>query len=158
MSKKSATDTIKKLNPKNISGTIPQALDLIRSLRDSKGNPTMAQAVGLMNLIGMLKFVSKKFNKAPAVQQNILDQIIRILKKIRPSNIPEPDMVNVGLELLGFNELNIVINYPTEKVSLIADTIKGSEEIKNILNDTEDRITLSIEHITTIKQVTTNAN
>lgn len=157
MSKKSATDTIKKLNPKNISGTIPQALDLIRSLRDSKGNPTMAQAVGLANLIGMLKFVSSKFNKAPPVQKNILDEIIRILKKIRPINIPEDVMVNIGLELLGFNELNISINYPTDKLNLIADTIKGSQEIKNLLSDSADRITLAIEHITIINKATINA-
>lgn len=63
MSRKSATETIKKLNPQNISGTVPQALDLIKSLKEVKGNPKMIEAVGIKNLQGMLKHLMELFKK-----------------------------------------------------------------------------------------------
>lgn len=65
MSRKSATDTIKRLNPKNISGTIPQALDLIQNLEKIKfgQNPKIFNAVGASQLMGMLKFIQSVFKK-----------------------------------------------------------------------------------------------
>lgn len=72
MSKKSATDTIKSLNPKNVSGTIPQALDLVKQLKNVKptDNPKMPQAVGAGNLSSMLSFISQLFNQNKRQNQN----------------------------------------------------------------------------------------
>lgn len=72
LSKKSATDQIKKLNPKNVSGTIPQALDLIKQLKNvgPGQNPKMPDAVGQQNLMGMLSFISQLFNQNKKQQQD----------------------------------------------------------------------------------------
>jgi len=61
---KSATQFIKGLNPKNLSGAIPQALDMILELKKVKGglNPKMIQSVGPQNLFGALQFIQKIFD------------------------------------------------------------------------------------------------
>ena len=76
MAKRSATETIKSLNPKNVSGTIPQGLDMIKQLQQVKGNPKMIEAVGMQNLQGMFQFlqqlfVDKKKPKEKKTQQEL---------------------------------------------------------------------------------------
>lgn len=65
MSKKDASKYIKKLSPKNVSGSIPQALDMVEQLKKVKKdmNPRMVQAVGGQNLMGMLKHIQGMFKK-----------------------------------------------------------------------------------------------
>jgi hypothetical protein len=63
MSKKSSTDTIKSLSPKNVSGSLKDALDAIQNLKKSKGNPKMVDAVGAGPLGGILQQVSQMFSK-----------------------------------------------------------------------------------------------
>ena len=65
MSKKSCTDTLKKLNPGNISGAIPQALDLIKNLKQITGNPKMFLAVGPQQLLGMFQHLAELFKIDP---------------------------------------------------------------------------------------------
>lgn len=76
MSKKSATDTIKQLNPQNKSGAIPQALDLIKQLKTvgPNQNPKMPDAVGQQNLMGMLQFISQLFGQNKQQNQSNTQQ------------------------------------------------------------------------------------
>lgn len=83
MSLKSATDRIKQLNPKNISGTIPQALDLIQNLQKSKGNPAMIDAVGIGPLLSMLQFVSQKFSNLNQIKDDLLELIKALVELVR---------------------------------------------------------------------------
>lgn len=156
MPNKSTTDLIKKLNPKNISGTIPQALDLIRSLRDSKGNPKMVDAVGLMNLIGMLKHVQNTFSQAPKKNTDILQLLINILKKMKINNIDQDTIVAVGLELLGYQPFSVSEEISYNNVVFIADAIKSNAEIKQLIYDAEEIVNNSLEYIKKIIDIKNN--
>jgi hypothetical protein len=72
MSKKSATDTIKQLNPKNLSAVVPQSLDLLQTLKkvSPTDNPKMPQAVGQGNLMEMLSFIQQLFSNKGGGQSN----------------------------------------------------------------------------------------
>lgn len=64
--KQSATDFIKKHNPQNKSGTVPQALELIQNLREIPKlnlNPKMIDAVGPKPLMQLLQFIQQNFFK-----------------------------------------------------------------------------------------------
>ncbi len=65
MDLKNASKAIKSLNPKNISGTIPQAHDLVEALKKvtGKDNPKMPQAVNPQALQGMMKHVQSMFSQ-----------------------------------------------------------------------------------------------
>lgn len=89
MSKKSAVDTIKKLNPKNVSGVIPQALDMMQNLKKIKDNPFMIDAVGPQQLMGAMKHIQKLFEKKKsgnqsntAEEQAVIDRIEMIKNQI----------------------------------------------------------------------------
>ena len=64
MSRKSATQTIKKLNPKNISGSVPKALDMLTELKKIKDNPTIIKALGAANIMSTLKHIQALFKTA----------------------------------------------------------------------------------------------
>lgn len=89
MTLKSASETIKKLNPKNISGTIPQALDMVKQLQQVKGNPKMIESIGGENLMAAFKHIlelftnkkKKQSEKTPeelAEEQALVDQIKKL--------------------------------------------------------------------------------
>lgn len=61
---KSATSFIKGLNPQNISGAIPSALDMVMNLKKVKGNmnPRMPASVGPQELMQALTFIQKIFD------------------------------------------------------------------------------------------------
>lgn len=63
MSRKSVVDTVKKLNPKNVSGKIPEALNIMQNLKKVTGNPRMVQAVGAKELMSTLKHIQNLFKK-----------------------------------------------------------------------------------------------
>ena len=88
MTKKSATEYIKKVNPKNVSGTIPQALDLIENLKKVKKdmNPRMVSAVGGSQLMGMLKHINslfKKKKKPVTVIQEALETALQLEEELK---------------------------------------------------------------------------
>lgn len=152
MPNKSATDVIKKLNPKNISGTIPQALDLIKSLRDSVGNPKMVDAVGLINLIGMLKHVQNTFSSQPKKEISILQRLIEILKKMKVNNIPSETIVKIGLELLGYNPIESEnVNYAD--CEAIASAVKSNKEINQLIYDAAERVDNSLQYFKQIIEI-----
>jgi DNA repair exonuclease SbcCD ATPase subunit len=87
MSRKSATDFTKSKTPDNVSGSIKKALDLVKSLRESQGNPTMEQAVGAGNLGSMMAEVAQAFSN-PNNQKNEdkkkrRDEILAELERLR---------------------------------------------------------------------------
>lgn len=93
MSKKSVVDTIKKLSPKNVSGSIPQALDMLQNLKKVKGNPLMIDSVGPQFLMGAMKHIQKLFEKKKsgnqsntAEEQAVIDRIEMIKNQIEGAN------------------------------------------------------------------------
>lgn len=61
---RSATDFIRDVNPKNVSGTIKQALEIHKEMDKVNQfmNPKMFELVGKDNLIGMLRQVQNQFH------------------------------------------------------------------------------------------------
>lgn len=100
MSMKSATDRIKQLNPKNISGTIPQALDLIQNLQKSKGNPPMIQAVGVGPLMAMLQFVANKFSNLKQIRDDLLELIKALVELVRINMLQRSPEVEAQIEVI----------------------------------------------------------
>lgn len=109
MSKKSASEFVKKHFPNNASGSVPQALDMIKQLKSIDGmiNPKMPSAVGAGNLVAMLKHIQKLFNppekkkqiedelkKNPNAQRKteLLAQLAEIQKEIDDINKLEQDI------------------------------------------------------------------
>ena len=72
MSKISATDKIKQLNPGNKSGVMPQALDMIKNLKQIQGNPKMFESVGKDLLSGLISHLLQTFKVDP---QKILSEL-----------------------------------------------------------------------------------
>lgn len=87
MSKKSATDFTKAKTPDNVSGSIKKALDLVKSLRESSGNPTMEQAVGAGNLASMMSEVAQAFSNPPnqnnTAKKKRIEEIKAELERLR---------------------------------------------------------------------------
>lgn len=88
MSKKSAVDTLIKLNPKNVSAVIPQATALIKNLKQIQGNPKMFDAVGPKQLLGMLKHIMDTFKIDPKkilsdAEKELLKQQNSMLEKLK---------------------------------------------------------------------------
>lgn len=155
MSKNSATDTIKKLNPKNISGAVPQALDLVKNLKNIKGNPLMALAVGPDQLIGMFKSILQNFNMIN-INIDMINNATQILKGIAPSlNLPADLVTNAGLELMGARQINSLLNMPMSQINMISDAIKLNPQLGNILpiGDIQSKIEFSLEQITNINRI-----
>jgi len=59
--RKNVNSYIKEKTPKNVSGSIKKALDLIENLKKSQGNPKMEDAVGAGALANMLAQVAQDF-------------------------------------------------------------------------------------------------
>ncbi len=80
MSKKSATDYIKSKTPKNASGAIKKALDLIQKLDKVQGNPSVQEAVGAGNMASVAAEVASAFGNPQ--NQDKKDRKAEILAEI----------------------------------------------------------------------------
>lgn len=84
MNLKSATKALKEVNPKNISGTIPQALEMVKELQEKakKGNPKMVESVGIQNLVGALKFIKDKFHPPSKKKDEQEEEIVARVEEL----------------------------------------------------------------------------
>lgn len=132
MSKKSSTDRIKGLNPKNVSGTVPQGLDLIQQLQKVQGNPNMIQAVGLQNLMGMLQFVAQKFSQNQVKDVLTLDKILNAMD-IQSLGIERNEFVRLAKELLGVLNFDLVLKSPLAKLESINTLLVNNPDIPQVM-------------------------
>ena len=80
----SATKFIKDLNPKNKSGAIPQALDLLTNLKNSQGNSKMIDSVGPAVLMQAVSFLAKLFSQKKGLlklSQQVLSHVAGLSKE-----------------------------------------------------------------------------
>jgi hypothetical protein len=70
---RSAMDFIKQVNPKNVSGVIPQALEIQTEMKKVTDvmNPKMFEMVGLQNLIGALRHIQNQFHLTGIINELI---------------------------------------------------------------------------------------
>lgn len=150
--KKSATDTIKKLSPKNVSGTIPQALDLIQELKKVKGNPKMVDAVGQQNLMKMLQFLSNIFNNNSSNNVNsksILDLLdLNLLSQL--TGLPVAQIETIVKEILGLIPGKLSFEITSSQINIIANAILSLPNIDQLLRN---KINIFVEEAERIQSI-----
>lgn len=127
MSRKSATDYIKKLSSNNVSGSIPQALDLIQQLKKAKGNPRMQNAVGASNLAGMMQHVAQQFAPQPQTfEEDFVTKVLKALNLLKLSvdtRLSQEQVKNVVRELLGADPLAQTMKINDSQLTTISTAI-----------------------------------
>lgn len=149
MSRKSATDTIKALSSGNISGVIPQSLDLIKTLKKVKGNPKLQLAIGAGNLLGMQMHILQLFG-SPNLPLNIVQSALgslNIPQLSQLTGLANADVSQIAKEFLGASPFNMVLNTSITNLFHISDSILGLNEVDSIARN---QINNAIEELTRI--------
>lgn len=132
MSKQVANETIKKLNPQNISGIIKEALDLQLTLKKSTGNPTMVDSVGAANLMAAFQSLMKLFAPKDQMPELTVLDLIAILKSLP---IVEGLDANLQLtilkELFGLIVVDRLLTISQEQADALIDLLQIHPELNN---------------------------
>jgi hypothetical protein len=157
MSRKNATAYIKKLNPKNKSGAIKEALNLLENLKKVKGmmNPNVPSAVGASNLQNAISQVAKDF-AAPVdpIDQDVLT-LEKILRKLGPRyGLLVDDVIKFGKEIFGYLTFDLTLSVPDDTLDRLSQDIKALTELRSLITTYETILDNSVAAIKDIRKIT----
>lgn len=155
MSKTVASETIKQFNPKNISGILPQALDLQKTLKESKGNPKMVDSVGLENLMAAFKSLMALFAVKSVIPPTLTPlDIIAILKKI-PLIPPLDATLQLAAlkELIGLDEINKLLTLSVAEINSLTDALIATIELSVLVKNFEAEVRNISGHVINMIQI-----
>lgn len=159
MSRKNATDFIKKRNPKNISGTVKKALDMIQELQKIKGmmNPTMPESVGASNLAEAMAQVAKDFSAPQEPTDAKMLTLEAILRRLGPRyGLLVDDVIEFGKEIFGYLDYNLVLSVPMDTLDRLSNDIRGLTEIETIITGYQIILDNTVDYIKQIRDIQEN--
>jgi hypothetical protein len=156
MSRKNATAYIKKLNPKNKSGAIKEALNLLENLKKVKGmmNPNVPSAVGASSLQSAISQVAKDF-AAPVdpVDQDVLT-LEKILRKLGPRyGLLVDDVIKFGKEIFGYLTFDLTLSVPDDTLDRLSQDIRALTELRSLITTYETILDNSVASIKDIRKI-----
>lgn len=135
---RSAMDFIKEVNPKNVSGVIPQALEIQSEMKKvtQMMNPKMFELVGLQNLVGMLRQVQNQFHLTAIINELIKKAQLGGPNARKMMDIANSLTRNISIAASNIENLSQLTNLNITSIQHhINEAIKIEEKITNLVNN-----------------------